>query len=1128
MQRSPIRVEEQELDLEFEVVNVQFNQLGQYVLALTVENPLLHDSAEGVQLRLSDRPGDILRTNSGCTDAIEQTSLDEVCTCVKNRFVFTLPKGFCKNDKNHDVRLKVEAVREDRTKAGEGFFAIYPRTDAPRINLFVGRGEELYQYSGIMALLRVHNDYLSMHCGRLVYTASFHEARPYLKNMSSSSHMFPLSVGDPVVTSGGEDSSVPEPQEFPTPKSISATSQIPSPQSQPHTKLEQRAAADTRMESSSESLSTPQGEGSSSPDLYCRTPGQDNLLSSEILLTHPTPEPLPYKQVIEDPRDGKALVDDIHVSRPGTEVVIITLHGARDLPPLNDGEVPQPFAIVKSGVDESCGRQRRGATRCTLQPTHCPSWEERLSIELQAHGEVVVLNVADGRSKELLAHYRLPVAHLQPFHHYHLELVQAHCSAPSGACLYVSVIRKVSILPRQPHFSFTGFEAMETPLKEPVGSLLTVARIVPNYHSYRDAMLLSIPRAAGIAVTTIYFPHPSESAFHPPHLTAQGRPQVSQVGSPEEQPVWNHSFLFLERDCATMFTGAAALVLEYYSATTVMNAVNWHIRSPLGFSALPLHQELYRKLMSETGQMGMKVEKLPLRGSTLQTTTDTSPAVSIALRLLCSERPESVLTAVNTTQLLSLDSESLEETEWTPMAEPPLPLQTDQEEGSFTPIVPPSQERHAPLLLSIRAEWGGRELLGSCLVCRLGWAAPFEVPCSGLYLHSAAGGDRLQKDGYSLPSHDALAQILPDYQNLFNTTKTELHSTVQQEQDGAAETAEAAQSNTTKNINQTYQVHHPHKRPPLPDFEDDPHMAEIADLQTKEVENYRSAMHRMAEDIIGLRTQVVTVEAENSQLRSDLSLHQDLGRDLLDDTDIDVMTKAEIADRIAHLKHKLASETTKAASQRDRIQQLQNELIRKNDSEKKLLKLQRAHQQQQEDLQRHQSRVAKMAGLEATVKQQEKVIEKMEKALDNKLAERNKQNGEKKLAVKKQRGETDGRKEQMESALAAENARLRGELEKTRQQPAPIIIQQLAQTIPDMERLSLLSKLEKAEARIETLETQLEESSKLWGRQKQDMLTKLNEHRHGFARTSTTILHNVPLVASDSLYEQSRKQKPVK
>lgn len=47
---------------------------------------------------------------------------------------------------------------------------------------------------------------------------------------------------------------------------------------------------------------------------------------------------------------------------------------------------------------------------------------------------------------------------------------------------------------------------------------------------------------------------------------------------------------------------------------------------------------------------------------------------------------------------------------------------------------------------------------------------------------------------------------------------------------------------------------------------------------------------------------------------------------------------------------------------------------------------------------------------------------------------------------------------------------------------------------------------------------QLEENSKLWGRQKQEMLTKLSEHRHGFVRTSTTILHNVPSVSADGFH----------
>lgn len=66
----------------------------------------------------------------------------------------------------------------------------------------------------------------------------------------------------------------------------------------------------------------------------------------------------------------------------------------------------------------------------------------------------------------------------------------------------------------------------------------------------------------------------------------------------------------------------------------------------------------------------------------------------------------------------------------------------------------------------------------------------------------------------------------------------------------------------------------------------------------QELENYRSAMCKMAEDILALRTQVASLEEQNSQLRSELSMNHELGRTLLDDTDIDVMTKAEITDRI--------------------------------------------------------------------------------------------------------------------------------------------------------------------------------------------------------------------------------------
>ncbi|MGH0150174.1 UNVERIFIED_CONTAM: hypothetical protein FKN15_022372 [Acipenser sinensis] len=90
MLKTRLKIEAKELDFEFEVLNVQFNELGKYVLRLTVENPLLEDSGTGVQLRVND--GEVLYTSTGTTDVIQQSSLDEVYTCLRCKFVFTLPQ----------------------------------------------------------------------------------------------------------------------------------------------------------------------------------------------------------------------------------------------------------------------------------------------------------------------------------------------------------------------------------------------------------------------------------------------------------------------------------------------------------------------------------------------------------------------------------------------------------------------------------------------------------------------------------------------------------------------------------------------------------------------------------------------------------------------------------------------------------------------------------------------------------------------------------------------------------------------------------------------------------------------------------------------------------------------------
>ncbi|XP_067871581.1 coiled-coil domain-containing protein 33 isoform X2 [Heterodontus francisci] len=1025
MHRSRLKIENKELDFEFEIVNVQFNEVGRYILRLTVENPLLEGSGTGVQLRVND--GDVLWSNTGTTDIIPQTNLNEIYSVLKKKFLFRLPKGYCQNDKNHDVRLRIEAFRvtgsslKSGKKEGEAFFAIYPRTNAPRINVFAKENEDFYCYSNIVALLRVQEDMLTMHCGRMACNVSLHEVRlpkdmpghdstPLVSKEGGHSH--PLNQSSPPVpTLEMSLSATASPQQWiPTPA-------LPSPI--PQLQLQNEPVGETNPEPSPEE--SPPPSPLEEPAIHQRLPSDSSFhLSSPEHTPVRTPEALPHTHVMETP-PGKteatltSPTNDEHVSRPGMESISIILHGATDLPALSDGSVPQPFGTAKSGSDGEKRQGAQGVTHATTQPTYSPSWGEKVTVEIDAENakdEVVILDIADSRTKELLASYHIPVTYLQMFHHYHVELIQPHPNIPSGVRLYITIVRKGSIIPRQESFTFTGFEvllrAVENPLKDPVGPLLAVARIVPDYESYKDAILMKTPRLAGINVTTIKYPSLHRSFFDVLHHTSQGHPQVSRAAIPEEQPIWNCSFLFQGRDCATIFTAGAALVLEYYSITTVMNTVSWYIRSPLGFSVVPLDQGVYHKLMVESGGRGLRVDGLPVQGNHLRTTSNTNPTVGLILRLI---------------------------------------------------------------------------------------------------------GSELQQDRVSLPPYDALAQILPEYDYLFRSAHPKERQ--KREQQPAVRAPSPPQTQQAAVVSQ--------KREST--IEDHAEKREITRLETQELDNYRAAMQKMAEDIINARKDIARLEADNSKLRSELSSHQDLGRTRLDDTDIDVMTKAEIADRIVLLRQKLASETAELLNCKDKVQQLQNELIRKNDREAELLRLQKAHQQQQAVLQKYQEKIRKLKILEDTIRQQEKVIEKMETLLDKKLKERTRENPD---ASKKHIGITDDSvRKEVESVLLAENTRLREEIGKLRHQPAPIILQypvhSMKESFSDSEKLSLLAKLEKAQGRIQTLERLMEENSRKWGREKQEILTRLSESEHGFTRTSTMVLHDFPLKnASDSLLTRNR------
>lgn len=79
MLRNHIKFEEKKLEFVFEIVNVQFNQLGQYRLMLTVENALMAGSRSGVQRRVKDEEN--FQEKSVCVSTVEQTCFlkQQVC-----------------------------------------------------------------------------------------------------------------------------------------------------------------------------------------------------------------------------------------------------------------------------------------------------------------------------------------------------------------------------------------------------------------------------------------------------------------------------------------------------------------------------------------------------------------------------------------------------------------------------------------------------------------------------------------------------------------------------------------------------------------------------------------------------------------------------------------------------------------------------------------------------------------------------------------------------------------------------------------------------------------------------------------------------------------------------------------
>lgn len=345
------------------------------------------------------------------------------------------------------------------------------------------------------------------------------------------------------------------------------------------------------------------------------------------------------------------------------------------------------------------------------------------------------------------------------------------------------------------------------------------------------------------------------------------------------------------------------------------------------------------------------------------------------------------------------------------------------------------------------------------------------------------------KDG-DLPPYEAMESILPDYQYIFVDPDNKSGPRPTQRPPAATQmpgTSMMPGGPSTSKPNDLDQT-----------------SMSVLDHQMKELENYRSAVHKMGQDILALRQQIRELEANNSQLRRDLANYNDASKLMIESSELDNLTKPEVMSRYAALKQTLQTNSGDMQIYKDKVQKLQNELIKKNDQEKKYIKIAQNYKQQTEVITKLQEKLKKTRTVEEALKKQEKVIEKMERILEKQHRDRSKKSN-------------DAAQEANE-ALLEENKRLRQQADDLRDQ---LRFNNKGSSDSETDKLELYQALEKAEARIQSLERQLAENSRTWGKERADMSLRLNEAEHGFGRSAGMVLHDYP-VYNDKLDKLAR------
>ncbi|XP_065065771.1 coiled-coil domain-containing protein 33-like isoform X3 [Rhopilema esculentum] len=339
----------------------------------------------------------------------------------------------------------------------------------------------------------------------------------------------------------------------------------------------------------------------------------------------------------------------------------------------------------------------------------------------------------------------------------------------------------------------------------------------------------------------------------------------------------------------------------------------------------------------------------------------------------------------------------------------------------------------------------------------------------------------------SLPALDAVKQILPMYYQLVKSPPDRCESVkpylqidepVEELVDGISG---ANPEKRSRGLNDGKSSFHLNAEKMNADNEAksvlDKHVITVLDYQTKELDRYRQAIRQMGELIVDLRSKISTLEMKNSQLRANVYYTGRSSSASVDAHDENSYTGS--------IKRDFMATVEEVEEQKIAILKLQNELIKKNEYEKKYLKLLKAHQSQQAMLHDYQGKMSKYSLLEKTCKQQEKIIRELES--------NGTRSKSKKISLSDNTAERSKTVSFQEDPSFSKKSTQLVPLQNQVIQPASL--QLVPNPLPSKkfyhdqfydveERMTLLQKLEKAEGRIMALESQIMDNTRLWAREK--------------------------------------------